>query len=214
MDEQGDNFPLDDHIWSFDKFRDFLIEEYGYENTQVETAFIANLKRLFLYIFKTFKDVFPQRNGYWLLNGLDVAVDHHWNVYALEINANPSLHYNTRVWGKNIVQNNFRLASEVLELVLDAQAKTRQEEPVTRRDLVMKTKGGFELIYSEQVSPPFEADESECFQQDPLLTHPPKAAAQQISAKPKSVLPNKQALAPKKAAPSKPTKPSKKHSKR
>jgi len=184
MDQQGDKFPLDDHIWSYDKFRDFLIDEMGYNNVEIEKGFVANLKRLFLGIFKTFKDVFPQKNGYWLLNGLDIAVDSNWNVYALEINANPSLHYNTKVWGKDIVQRNFRLVGEALELALDAQAKTRLGRPLTHRDLIMKTKGGFELIYSEQVSPPYQADDSVCFEQSPLLSHPPKSAAQQIQTPP------------------------------
>jgi hypothetical protein len=168
---ENEGFPLDDHIWSLEKYRSYLVG-LGYSREDVNRAFVDNLKRLFLNVFKRFKDHLPRKNGYWLLLGLDIAIDENWNCRVLEINTNPSMHYGTKVWGKEIVDRNWRQMNELLELVWDSHLKS-ERLPVQRSDLVTKTKYGWELIFSEYTQPTWQFSDEVCFTQWAGPRHPP-----------------------------------------
>jgi len=178
-DELDDpNFPLHDHIWDYEKFRSHLLS-LGYTADEFEHSFVHNLKRLFLANFLTFKDGIPRRNGYWLLLGLDVAIGENFEVSVLEVNTNPSVHYSTKPWGKEVVMRNWRQLSEALELVYDVHLKTKKfgSRAWKKSDLVMETKYGWHLLYSDATSPPYKYVNEKCFFQRPLQRHPTKRAA-------------------------------------
>jgi hypothetical protein len=166
MDAMGDKFPLEDHIWDFDKFKNFLMTSMGFTERTVEHYFVHNMKRLFLATFRASKDVLPQKNGYWLLSGLDIAVDENLNIYVLEVNTNPSIHYDTKVWGPKIVETTYKMLGEVLELTMHAQAMTKLGRRTKDTDLVQATRNGWHLIYSDAVTPEFEYDVAYCYTQD------------------------------------------------
>lgn len=174
--EQNPNFPLDDHIWGYDKFKAYLIQQ-GYTDAQIEQGFITNLKKAFLGVFSSVKDAIPKKNGYWLLMGLDIAIDEDWRVKVLEVNTNPSVHYDTKVWGRDVVSRSWQMMNEIIELVYDAHLKAPRV-PIPRKELVRGTKYGWHLIYSEQVKPAFAISDAEkkkkdkCFRQSPLTSHP------------------------------------------
>jgi hypothetical protein len=145
--EANPNFPLDEHIWDQDKFRDYLFSQ-GYTAEEFEQTFVHNLKRLFLAVFHTYKDAIPRKNGYWILLGLDVAIGENWEVSVLEVNTNPSIHYDTKVWGTEMVGRNWRQINEILELVYDSHLKTAKygNKPWKKSELIYKTKYGWEQV--------------------------------------------------------------------
>ena len=167
---ENPNFPINEHIWPYERFEEYLIKESGFTPEQVHDGFVTNMKRLFLGVFRSVQNHISRKNGYWLLCGVDIAVDAEWGLHVLEVNTNPSLHYGTEVWGRGIVERNYRIAAETLELVLDAHYKAPpfRTEPVLESELVMRTLYGYELIYSDQVSPPYAASQDACYDPVPV----------------------------------------------
>lgn len=171
------NFPINEHIWPYDRFEEYLIKEQGYSKEQVYGGFVGNMKRLFLGVFRSVQDHISRKNGYWLLCGLDIAVDADWGLHVLEVNTNPSLHYGTETWGRDIVERNYRLAAETLELVLDVHYKAPpfRTLPLPENELVLRTMYGYELLYSEQTSPPYAFSPDPCYEPLPVNPKPEKA---------------------------------------
>eukprot|EP01006_Ploeotia_vitrea_P051561 TRINITY_DN67579_c0_g1_i1.p1 TRINITY_DN67579_c0_g1~~TRINITY_DN67579_c0_g1_i1.p1 ORF type:complete len:632 (-),score=352.22 TRINITY_DN67579_c0_g1_i1:277-2172(-) len=165
---EAKGFPLNDHIWGYPKFKEYLIS-LGLTGEEVDRAFRHNLKRVFLGVFKKFMANVPRKNGYWLMLGLDVAIDEYLNVKVLEANTNPSMHYGTRVWGQEIVRRNWNQMNEVLHLVNHYHhVFSKSKQPFDAdRDLIESTKHGWELIYSDATSPPWQYVPEKCFKQEP-----------------------------------------------
>eukprot|EP00466_Bigelowiella_natans_P021199 jgi/Bigna1/145124/aug1.95_g19832 len=99
-------FVFSRHLWSFEEFTKYIEAAGIHEkvpglqrasSNDIRLYVEEELQRLFLTVFLSAKDKIRRANGYWSLLGVDVAVMDDMTMRVLEVNTNPSVHYDTKV---------------------------------------------------------------------------------------------------------------------
>ena len=76
------------------------------------------MKRVLLTVFESAQAAITTSSGMWSLLGVDLAVRNDMSLRVLEINTNPTVHYSASLWPRFLVQDNWAMMGETLEMVL------------------------------------------------------------------------------------------------
>lgn len=164
---ESPNFNISDHIWSRDALCAYISTTRS-SATSSCADLDTEMKRVLLTVFESAQTAITTSSGMWSLLGVDLAVRNDMSLRVLEINTNPTVHYSASLWPRFLVQDNWAMMGETLEMVLmcaDLAGRKHTPNMATIRAALpvdAPSDAGWMLLFTDVVSPPYRAVQPLC----------------------------------------------------